>query len=113
MIKLELTWHSGLRPAICSGCGIEAAASPFAPARFAIQFDSVEVGNAIGGAPPLNDEPDSKAKRCSIGCIGAEERSKPPSEPPPLPSPISSIGGITARGMPDSVDAGALAARAH
>src|SRR5260370_26932308 len=42
--------------------------------------------------------PGSNAKRCSIGCSGAELRSKPPSEPTPEPRPISSIAGMMARG---------------
>ena len=61
--------------------------------------------------PAANDEPGSNVKRCSPGCHGVGERSKPPSEPTPLPRPISSIGGITARGMPAPTGAGVMEAR--
>ena len=38
MMKLELTWPSGLRSAISSGCGSWLAHHRWAPARFAAQF---------------------------------------------------------------------------
>src|SRR5207248_10119381 len=110
MVKLELTWPRGLRSAIWSGWGSEAGASPFALLRLAIQFEAAAVGADAGtaGAPAFNDSSAGNEKRCATGCCGAEDKSNPPSEPTPLPSPISSIAGITARGIPESRGAGVI-----
>src|SRR4029077_163744 len=73
-----------------------------------------DAGGASSGASasalPLNEEPGLNAKRCSTGGIGAEERSKPPSEPTPLPRPTSSMCGITACGMPEPAGAAVIGA---
>jgi len=55
-----------------------------------------------GARAAPNAVPEVKGIRCSTGCIGAEVRSKPPSEPTPEPRPISSMGGMIARGTADS-----------
>src|SRR5262249_9169825 len=67
------------------------------------QFD--EVDSILAGAAP-KAAPGSKENRCGTGCIGAEVRSKPPSEPTPEPKPISSIAGISARGTMDAPSTG-------
>src|SRR5262249_6561961 len=74
--------------------------------RFAAQFPALESCAGATTAPAA--VPDANGIRCSTGCIGAFERSKPPSEPTPEPSPKSSIGGITARGIPDPSGAGVI-----
>src|SRR6266849_6255019 len=105
-MKLELTWPSGLRSAIWSGCGSVAGALPLPAAKFAAQFGAVgslELPDARIAAPDSieDSEPGGNAKRCSTGWKGAPVRSKPPSEPTPLPRPISSIAGMMARGTMD------------
>src|SRR5260370_42128066 len=102
-MKLELTWPSGFKSAIWSGRGSVAGASPLLPAKFAAQFGADCLAATLGAPKTAPDsiegsEPAGNAKRCSTGCTGAPLRSKPPSEPTPLPRPISSIAGITARG---------------
>ena len=105
-MKLEFTWPSGFRSAICSGCGSVAGASALAAARFPAQVDAVET--CAGAAAVPNALPAPKGIRCSTGCIGAFERPNPPSEPTPEPSPMSSIGGITGRGTANPAGAGVI-----
>ena len=109
-MKLALTWPRGLRSAICSGRGRLAGASALGVARFAAQFPTVET--CAGAMPAPNEVPDVNGIRCSTARICAPVRSKPPpdpkSEPTPEPKPISSIGGMIARGTPDSTGAGVI-----
>src|SRR5712675_2499883 len=105
-MKLALTCPSGFKSAIWSGCGSVAGALPLPAAKFAAQFGagrSVETPEVLKAAPdPVDDSaPGGNAKRCSTGWNGAPVRSKPPSEPTPLPRPISSIAGLMARGTMD------------
>src|SRR6266851_3639206 len=72
-------------------------------ARFAAQFPADETCGGAAASP--NAVPELNGMRCSIGRIGAIVKSNPPSEPTPEPRPISSIGGITARGTADSAGA--------
>src|ERR1700740_905067 len=102
-MKLALTWPSGLRSLIWSGRGSVAGASPLLPAKFAAQAGADCLAATLGAPKTAPDsievsEPAGNVKRCSTGCSGAPVRSKPPSEPTPLPRPISSIAGMTARG---------------
>ena len=105
-MKLALICPSGLRSAICSGRGRLAGTSALGAARFAAQFPAVEIRAGASLAP--NAVPDVNGIRCSTGRIGATVRSNPPSEPTPEPTPISSIGGMIARGTPDSTGAGVI-----
>src|SRR6476660_4775067 len=52
-----------------------------------------------------DSRPAGKAKRCSTGRSGSEVRAKPPFEPTPEPTPISSIAGMIARGTPEAAAA--------
>src|SRR5712671_5387082 len=105
-MKLELTWPSGFKSAIWSGRGRVAGALPLPAAKLAAQFGagrSAETPDVLKTAPDSVEDsaPGGNAKRCSTGWNGAPVRSKPPSEPTPLPRPISSIAGMTARGTMD------------
>src|SRR5205823_8446759 len=75
-------------------------------ARFPAQVDAAEICSGAIAVPKA--APELKGMRCSTGCIGAFERSKPPSDPTPEPSPKSSIGGMIARGTPESAGAGVI-----
>src|SRR6267142_4335273 len=102
-MKLELTWPSGFKSAIWSGCGSVAGALPLPAAKLAAQFGagrSAEIPDVLKAAPDSVEDsaPGGNAKRCSTGWNGAPVRSKPPSQPTPLPKPISSIAGMMARG---------------
>src|SRR5712664_2031881 len=109
-MKLELTCPSGFKSAIWSGCGRVAGALPLPAAKLAAQFgagrSSVDapawVGRPKAALGSVEDSaPGGNAKRCSTGWNGAPVRSKPPSEPTPLPRPISSMAGMMARGTMD------------
>src|SRR5258705_1667145 len=105
-MKLELTWPSGFKSAIWSGCGRVAGALPLPAAKLADQFGagrSAEIPDVLKAAPDSVEDsaPGGNAKRCSTGWNGAPVRSKPPSQPTPLPKPISSIAGMMARGTMD------------
>ena len=102
-MKLALICPNGFKSAICSGRGRLAGASALGAARFAAQFPADETCGGAAASP--NAVPELNGMRCSIGRIGAIVKSNPPSEPTPEPRPISSIGGITARGTADSADA--------
>src|SRR5882757_9857211 len=102
-MKLELTCPSGFKSAIWSGCGRVAGALPLPAAKLAAQFGadgSAGMPDAPKTAPDSVEDsaPGGNAKRCSTGWNGAPVRSNPPSEPTPLPRPISSIAGMMARG---------------
>jgi len=73
----------------CSGAAERRRASALGAARFAAQFDASEIR---AGQGPRQTRPEVNGIRCSTGCIGAEVRSKPPSEPTPEARPISSTG---------------------
>src|SRR5258708_38968511 len=105
-MELELAWPSGFKSVIWSGCGRVAGALPLPAAKLAAQFGadgSAGMPDAPKAAPDSieDSEPGGNAKRCSTGWNGAPVRSKPPSEPTPLPRPISSIAGMMARGTMD------------
>src|SRR5260370_1299217 len=89
-----------------SGAPTPAGASALGAAGFPAQFPADEI--CTGATPAPNTTPDVNGIRCSPGRIGAPVRSYPPSEPTPEPTPISSIGGIMARGTPDSTGAGPI-----
>src|SRR5260370_36630012 len=105
-MKHALTCSGGFRSAVCWGRGRLGGASALGAARFAAQFPAVEI--CAGAVLAPNAVPEVNGMRCSTGRIGAAVRSNPPSEPTPEPTPISSIGGITARGTPDSTGAGVI-----
>src|SRR5579862_9592720 len=98
MIKLALTWPSGFKSAISSGCGRRPGAS-VAVEKLAAQLGCADSTAAVVSSAAPKVEADSKENRCATGRSGAPVSSKPPSEPTPEPMPTSSSAGIFACGI--------------